>query len=51
MYIIRRAIPVAICQIIYGAHSHDCLPNSIDSRQGDNGPVIKRGENFLDMLV
>jgi len=39
-----------ICQVIYGAHRHDCLPNRIDNRQGDNGPVIQRGDKFLDML-
>lgn len=50
-YIIGKAIPVVICQVIYGAHRHDCLPNSVDNGQGDDGPVIKRRDEFLDMLT
>lgn len=49
--IIRIAISVLICHVVYGAYSHDCLPNCIDNGQGDNGPVIKRGEKLLHTLT
>lgn len=49
--VIRSAVCVVVCQVIDGAYSHDCLPNRVDNGQGDNGPVIKRGDKFLYTLT
>lgn len=48
---IRSAVSVVVCQVIDGADSHDCLPDRVDNGQGDNGPVIKRGDKFLYTLT